>query len=44
MMDTNSVEIKALDEAELMEDDILCAALADPLDSCTVPVLKWWLF
>ena len=34
---------KALDEAELTEDNIPCAARADPLESHTVPALKWWL-
>ena len=34
---------KGSDEAELTEDDIPCAVLADSLDSCTVCTLKWWL-
>ena len=42
MADTSSVA-KALDEAEVTEDDTPGAALADPLESHTVPVLKWWL-
>ena len=42
MADTSSAA-KTLDEAELTKDDIPCAALADPLDSRTVPALKWWL-
>ena len=42
MADTSSMVI-ASDEAELMENDISCAALADRLDSHKVPVLKWWL-
>ena len=42
MADTSSVA-KASDEAELTEDDIPCAALADPLEYHTVPALKWWL-
>ena len=29
--------------ADLTEDDIPCAAIAVPLESHTVPVLKWWL-
>ena len=28
---------------ELTEDDIPGAALAEPLESHTVPALKWWL-
>ena len=42
MADTSSVA-KALDEAELTEDNIPCSALTDPLDSHTVPTLEWWL-
>ena len=42
MADTSSVVI-TLEEAELTEDDILCASLANPLDSRTVRALKWWL-
>ena len=42
MADTSSVA-KASDEAEFMEDDIPCAAVADLLESHTVPALKWWL-
>ena len=42
MADMSSMA-KASDEAELTQDDIPCAALADPLDSRTVPALKWWL-
>ena len=42
MADTSRVA-KASDEAELTEDDIPCAALADPLDPRTVPALKWLL-
>ena len=42
MADTGGVA-KALDEAELTEDDILGAALGEPLESHTVPALKWWL-
>ena len=40
--DTSGVA-KALDEAELTKDNILGAALADPLESHTVPTMKWWL-
>ena len=42
MADTSSVT-KASDEAELTEDDIASAAVADPLESHTVPAVKWWL-
>ena len=42
MADTSSVA-KASDKAELTEDDMPCAAVADPLDSHTVPALKWRL-
>ena len=42
MVDTSSVT-KASDEAELTEDNIPSAALADPLEYHTVPALKWWL-
>ena len=42
MADTSGAA-KASDEAELTEDDIPGAALADPLESHTVPALKWWL-
>ena len=42
MVDMSDVT-KALDEAELTEDDIPCAALADPPEYHTVPTLKWWL-
>ena len=42
MADMSSV-VKVSDKAELTEDDIPCAAVADPLDSHTVPTLKWWL-
>ena len=28
---------------ELTQDDILGAQLSEPLDSVTVPSLKWWL-
>ena len=42
MADTSGVA-KASDEAELTEDDIPGTALADPLESHTVPALKWWL-
>ena len=42
MTDTSGVA-KASNEAELTEDDIPGAALADPLQSHTVPALKWWL-
>ena len=38
MVDTSSV-VKASDKAELTEDNILGAALVDPLESHTVPTL-----
>ena len=42
MVDTSGAA-KLSNEAELTEDDIPGAALADLSHSHTVPVLKWWL-
>ena len=42
MADTSSVT-KASIQAELTEDDIPSAAIADPLECHTVPTLTWWL-
>ena len=42
MADTSSVT-KASIQAELTEDGIPSAAVADPLESHTVPALTWWL-
>ena len=35
--------VKMPDEVVLKEKDILSTAFAEPLDSCTIPALKWWL-
>lgn len=42
MADTNNA-VGAPVVVELTEDDIPGAALAEPLESHTVPSLKWWL-
>ena len=42
MADTSDA-VRAPVVVELTEDDILGAALAEPLESHTLPSLKWWL-